>query len=98
MGSDDELAERLRDGDERALRTAYDAHGAAVLYLAQRLLGNRADAEDVTQLTFVAVVRPGHLRPAALAWANLAIQAQQRDETLATLKEALERLENRSSQ
>jgi RNA polymerase sigma-70 factor (ECF subfamily) len=54
MSSDDELAERLRAGDERALRTAYERHGAAVLYLAQRLLGNRADAEDVTQLTFVA--------------------------------------------
>jgi RNA polymerase sigma factor (sigma-70 family) len=54
MSSDDELAERLRDGDDTALRTAYDRHGAAVLYLAQRLLGNRADAEDVTQLTFVA--------------------------------------------
>ena len=54
MSSDDELAERLRAGDEKALRTVYDRHGAAVLYLAQRLLGNRADAEDVTQLTFVA--------------------------------------------
>ncbi|MBM2615097.1 sigma-70 family RNA polymerase sigma factor [Actinoplanes sp. LDG1-06] len=54
MNSDDELAERLRDGDEKALRTAYERHGAAVLYLAQRLLGNRADAEDVTQVTFVA--------------------------------------------
>jgi RNA polymerase sigma factor (sigma-70 family) len=54
MSSDDELAERLRDGDETALRMAYDRHGAAVLYLAQRLLGNRADAEDVTQMTFVA--------------------------------------------
>ncbi|WP_306215338.1 RNA polymerase sigma factor [Actinoplanes sp. RD1] len=54
MSSDDELAERLRGGDEQALRTAYDRHGAAVLHLAQRLLGNRADAEDVTQLTFVA--------------------------------------------
>lgn len=54
MSSDDELAERLRDGDERALRTVYERHGAAVLYLAQRLLANRADAEDVTQLTFVA--------------------------------------------
>jgi len=37
-----------------ALRTAYDRHGAAVLYLAQRLLGNRTAAEDVTQTTFVA--------------------------------------------
>ncbi len=54
MSSDDELAARLRDGDEKALRAAYDRYGAAVLYLAQRLLGNRADAEDVTQLTFVA--------------------------------------------
>jgi RNA polymerase sigma factor (sigma-70 family) len=54
MSSDDELAERLRSGDEKALRTAYERHGAAVLYLAQRLLGNRADAEDVTQVTFVA--------------------------------------------
>jgi RNA polymerase sigma factor (sigma-70 family) len=54
MISDDELAERLRAGDEKALRTAYERHGSAVLYLAQRLLGNRADAEDVTQLTFVA--------------------------------------------
>jgi RNA polymerase sigma factor (sigma-70 family) len=54
MISDDELAERLRAGDEKALRTAYERHGSAVLYLAERLLGNRADAEDVTQLTFVA--------------------------------------------
>ncbi|MCO8275081.1 sigma-70 family RNA polymerase sigma factor [Actinoplanes sp. TRM 88003] len=54
MSSDDELAEQLRDGDEKALRTAYERHGGAVLHLAQRLLGNRADAEDVTQLTFVA--------------------------------------------
>jgi RNA polymerase sigma-70 factor (ECF subfamily) len=54
VSSDDELAERLRRGEEKALRTAYDRHGAAVLYLAQRMLGNRADAEDVTQLTFVA--------------------------------------------
>ncbi|SNT49416.1 RNA polymerase sigma-70 factor, ECF subfamily [Asanoa hainanensis] len=54
MISDDELAERLRDGDEKALRTAYERHGAAVLYLAQRLLSSLADAEDVTQLTFVA--------------------------------------------
>jgi RNA polymerase sigma-70 factor (ECF subfamily) len=54
MDSDDELAEQLWAGDENALRAAYDRYGGAVLYLAQRLLGNRADAEDVTQLTFVA--------------------------------------------
>lgn len=54
MNHDDDLAERLRLGDEQALRTAYDRYGAAVLHLAHRLLHNRADAEDVTQLTFVA--------------------------------------------
>src|SRR4051794_39542081 len=54
MNSDDELAELLRTGDEKALRTTYDRYGAAVLYLAQRMVGNRADAEDVTQVTFVA--------------------------------------------
>ncbi|MEU4690700.1 sigma-70 family RNA polymerase sigma factor [Actinoplanes sp. NPDC023714] len=43
----------MRD-DETALRAAFEQHGAAVLYLAQRLLGDRADAEDVTQQTFVA--------------------------------------------
>ncbi|MBL7253525.1 RNA polymerase sigma factor [Paractinoplanes lichenicola] len=54
MSSDDELAERLRAGDEKALRVAYERHGSAVLYLAQRVVGNRADAEDITQVTFVA--------------------------------------------
>ncbi|GAB2583521.1 RNA polymerase sigma factor [Paractinoplanes abujensis] len=54
MSSDDELAERLRAGDEKALRVAYERHGSAVLYLAQRMVGNRADAEDITQMTFVA--------------------------------------------
>jgi RNA polymerase sigma-70 factor, ECF subfamily len=54
MNPDDELAERFRAGDEHALRLAYDRYGGAVLYLGVRLLGNRADAEDVTQTTFVA--------------------------------------------
>jgi RNA polymerase sigma-70 factor (ECF subfamily) len=54
MSSDDELAGRLRAGDETALRVAYDRHGAAVLYLAQRLLDDEAAAEDVTRATFVA--------------------------------------------
>ena len=54
MGPGDELAERFRDGDDKALRTAYEQYGGAVLMLAMRVLGNRADAEDVTQATFVA--------------------------------------------
>jgi RNA polymerase sigma factor (sigma-70 family) len=54
MNPDQELAEQFRGGDEHALRLAYDRYGGAVLHLALRTLGNRADAEDVTQNTFVA--------------------------------------------
>ncbi|MER7456275.1 sigma-70 family RNA polymerase sigma factor [Micromonospora sp. NPDC126480] len=51
---DDDLAARFRDGDEQALREAYDRYGRAVLHLAGSTLANRSDAEDVTQATFVA--------------------------------------------
>jgi RNA polymerase sigma-70 factor (ECF subfamily) len=51
---DDRLAERFAAGDESALRAAYDRYGRAVLHLASSTLANRADAEDVTQATFVA--------------------------------------------
>ncbi len=50
----DELAQRLQAGDEYALRVLYEKFGAAVLHLAFTMVGNRADAEDVVQLTFVA--------------------------------------------
>jgi len=51
---EDDLATRFRDGDEAALREAYDRYGRAVLHLAATTLVNRSDAEDVTQATFVA--------------------------------------------
>ena len=37
-----------------ALRQIYDRFGGAVFHLAMRTLGSGADAEDVTQTTFVA--------------------------------------------
>jgi RNA polymerase sigma factor (sigma-70 family) len=52
--ADDEILDRFRSGDERALRWMYDRYGAAVLHLAHTSLGNRHDAEDVVQATFVA--------------------------------------------
>ncbi|MEV0002107.1 sigma-70 family RNA polymerase sigma factor [Micromonospora sp. NPDC050980] len=52
--ADDDLAVRFRDGDEAALKEAYDRFGRAVLHLATTTLVNRTDAEDVTQATFVA--------------------------------------------
>jgi RNA polymerase sigma-70 factor (ECF subfamily) len=53
-GGDDDVPDRFRSGDEHALRWMYDRYGAAVLHLAYASLGNRHDAEDVVQATFVA--------------------------------------------
>ena len=51
---DDGFADLFRAGDERALRQAYERFGPAVFHLAARGLASPADAEDVTQATFVA--------------------------------------------
>jgi len=68
----DALPERFRSGDEAALRELYDRYGGAVLHLAAGMLGNRSDAEDVVQATFVAAWngRAGYRddRGSLLAW------------------------------
>jgi RNA polymerase sigma-70 factor, ECF subfamily len=46
-------SQRCIAGDESALREAYQMHGAAVLGLAVRVLGNASAAEDVMQDVFV---------------------------------------------
>ena len=51
--ADAELAAAFRDGDERALRAAYDRYGAMVYRIALASLPSRSDAEEVTQATFV---------------------------------------------
>ncbi len=70
--ADPDVGDRFRAGDEKALREAYDRHGAAVYHLAMATLRNSADAEDVTQLTFVAAWQArGSFDPARaslLAW------------------------------
>ncbi|HET7585014.1 MAG TPA: sigma-70 family RNA polymerase sigma factor [Gemmatimonadaceae bacterium] len=45
--ADGDLIARIRDGDETAMTDLYDRHADLLLALAYRVLGDRADAEDV---------------------------------------------------
>lgn len=52
---DDVLAMRSRDGDPRALAILYRRHASPLLAYLMRMLGERAEAEDVLQETFLRV-------------------------------------------
>lgn len=64
--SDEELVERLGQGDAWAGEALYRRHFPAVFRTALRLLENRADAEDVVQDVFIAAFADvGGLRTSA---------------------------------
>lgn len=52
-----DLLERVRDGDEAALRGLYELLSRNVMALAVQIVGRREDAEEVVQDTFVNVHR-----------------------------------------
>jgi RNA polymerase sigma-70 factor (ECF subfamily) len=64
--SDVELMQRIASGDEAALRRLVERHQNMVFATALRMLGDRTEAEDITQLTFIRIYRaaPGY-RPEA---------------------------------
>jgi RNA polymerase sigma-70 factor, ECF subfamily len=53
--SDVEICERLRRGDQSALRALMERHGPMVLRLAMNVLSDREEAEDVAQEVFLCV-------------------------------------------
>lgn len=60
MSGDDlerSLLRRLRDRDESAFRELLESHRDRVFNITYRMLGNRAEAEDVAQEVFIAVFK-----------------------------------------
>lgn len=56
---DDQLLAACRRGDLRAFEQIYETHGPRLKSVALQMLGNRHDAEDAVQETFLKVYRGG---------------------------------------
>jgi RNA polymerase sigma-70 factor (ECF subfamily) len=89
-GDDAALLRRIAQGDARALRALYRAHAGKVMAVAGRILGSRAEAEEIAQDTFVEVWRRSSTydpkRGAVGAWVALIARSR-----------ALDRLRSRAS-
>jgi RNA polymerase sigma-70 factor (ECF subfamily) len=59
MHADEDLMQRVHDGDASAFEVIFDRHADASFSLAYRMCGRRAMAEDVVQEAFISVWRSG---------------------------------------
>jgi RNA polymerase sigma-70 factor (ECF subfamily) len=55
--ADEELMHLVQDGDPRAFELLFERHGGAAFSLAYRMVGNRANAQDVSQEAFLSIWR-----------------------------------------
>ena len=55
--ADEEMMHLVQEGDARAFEVLYERHGGAAFSLAYRMLGNRVNAEDVSQEAFLSIWR-----------------------------------------
>jgi len=53
IAEDTALAHAFRDGDDAAVRALYERYGGLVFTVANRVVGGRQRAEDITQHTFL---------------------------------------------
>ncbi|MGH9747521.1 MAG: RNA polymerase sigma factor [Candidatus Acidiferrales bacterium] len=58
--TDAELVERAKQGDEKAFEALYHAHHRRIYYLCLRMIGNTAEAEELTQEAFLQLFRRIH--------------------------------------
>ena len=102
--TDDALVLRLADGCDGAMATLSDRHLRPVLACAWRILGDRAEAEDVAQETFVRLLRKAPDwqpdGPALRSWllrvaTNLCLDRRRVRARVAPLPDDIERFEDR---
>jgi RNA polymerase sigma-70 factor (ECF subfamily) len=100
MPADAELIARIGERDEAALTALYDAYAPPLLAVATRMLGNRADAEEVLLDALVHVWRePGRFdvaRGSLRAWLTVLVRSRALD--LMRARQRNERLTERVAQ
>ncbi len=102
--TDDALVLRLADGCDAAMAALSDRHLRPVLACAWRILGDRAEAEDVAQETFVRLLRKAPEwqpdGPALRSWllrvaTNLCLDRRRARARIAPMPDDIERFEDR---